>query len=243
MLKPTQKRWLIGGMLLLLLTVSGGLTIAQDATAYTVDINPANFKQVVDNPYYPRIAGMRWVYEGQTADGLERIEREVLTETREIMGVQATIMRDTGYIDGIIKDDTLDYFAQDNDSTVWYFGEETQNYENGQPTDTAGSWMAGVDGALPGIIMYGDPAAHIGESYRQQYSVGQAEDMADLISISGGGVSVPYGSFDNVVLTYEYTPLDTSAHEIKFFAKGIGAIKMVDFITDDIFVLVEFTSA
>ncbi len=222
-----------------LLVLAGSLSMAQET--YTVDINPANFVTVIDNPYFPRIPAMRWVYEGATAAGLERVEIEVLAETRMVLGVQTTIMRDTVYIGGELVEDTLDWFAQDAEGNVWYFGEDVKNYENGQLVDTAGSWEAGVDGALPGIVMFGDPSAHLGATYRQEYYVGEAEDIAQLLSITAQ-TSVPYGAFENVLLTYDYTPLDIESHEIKYFAAGIGEIKTFDLVTGEEFTLIEFSA-
>lgn len=238
MLEQSQKHIIVGVLLLLLLTITGGLTFAQET--YSVDIDPANFVESIDNPYYPREVGMRWVYEGQTMEGLERVEIEILSETREVMGVQTTIMRDTVYIDGEIVEDTYDWFAQDIDGNVWYFGEEVSDYENGQLISTAGSWEAGVDGALPGIVMFGDPSSHLGETYLQEYYVGEAEDTAQLLSITGI-VEIPFGEFEDILLTYDYTPLDFEAHEIKYFAEDIGEIKSIDLVTGDVVTLIEFS--
>lgn len=207
----------------------------------TANIKPADFVDVVDNPYFPRIAGTKYVYEGKTQDGLELNEIEILHETRQVMGITATVMRDTAYLNGELIEDTYDWFAQDKAGNVWYLGEDVKNYENGQLKDTAGSWEAGVDGALPGIIMYADPAAHIGEKYRQEYYKGEAEDMAELLSISES-VTVPYGSFDHVVQTKDYTPLEPDLLEYKYYAEGIGDVKTVNPKTGEEVVLVEFIS-
>ncbi len=96
----------IGLMVLALLTFT--LTFAQDAPGYSVEIDPANFVAIIDNPYLPLIAGTRWTYEGQTAEGLEHTEIEVLAETRLVMGITATVVRDTVYLDGVIREDTYD---------------------------------------------------------------------------------------------------------------------------------------
>jgi hypothetical protein len=239
MAKTTHSFALLIGILLLLLT--GGLTFAQDDGGYSVDIDPTNFVEVIDNPYFPHMLGMRWVYEGQTEDGLERTEIEILPESREVMGVQTTVVRDTVYLEGEMIEDTLDFFAQDIDGNVWYFGEESSNYEDGQLVDTEGSWEAGVDGALPGIVMFGQPEMHLGETYRQEYYLGEAEDMGILLS-TNGLVTVPYGSFEDVVLVYEFNPLEEDAHEIKYFAAGIGEVKAIDLVTGEEAVLIEFTA-
>ena len=76
-----------------------------------------------------------------TENGLERIEIKILSESRQVMGIQATIRQDTVYIGGALVEDTFDWFAQDKAGNVWYLGEDVKNYKNGQVTDTAGSWL------------------------------------------------------------------------------------------------------
>jgi len=208
-------------------------------TPYRPEIGPGDFVDSVDNPYFPLAPGSRFVYEGQTVGGIERTEVEVLSESREVMGVTATVVRDTVYLDGQMIEDTFDWFAQDLQGNVWYLGEDVSNYENGELVDHAGSWEAGVDGALPGIVMYADPAAHLGETYRQEYYAGEAEDMADLLSVSES-VTVPYGSFTGVVQTRDYTPLEPGVEEHKFYARGIGLVRSVDLNTGEETVLIEF---
>lgn len=216
-------------------------TVSSEDT-YTVEMNPEDFVATVDNPYFPRIPGTRYVYEGITIDGLERVEIEILHETRTVMGIQATIMHDVVYLNGELIEETYDWFAQDRTGNVWYLGEAVDNYEDGVLTDHHGAWEAGVDGALPGIVMFANPANHVGETMRQEYYVGQAEDHANILSATEQ-ITVPIGSFDNVVQTYDYTPLDPEAQEHKFFAAGIGEIRTVDLRTNEEFVLIEYTPA
>ena len=78
--------------------------------------------------------------------------------------------------------------------------EDTREYEDGKVVSTKGSWEAGVDGAKPGIIMQADPK--VGQSYHQEYYKGEAEDMAKVQSLNES-VTVPYGSFDHVLVTRE----------------------------------------
>jgi hypothetical protein len=232
----------IFGIILILTTACSTLIVrTPQAQTYTFDLKPADFVEGVDNPYFPLVPGTKWIYEGQSKDGLERIEVEVQTETREVMGITATIVRDTVHVDGKIVEDTFDWFAQDKEGNVWYLGEDVSNYENGELADKTGSWEAGVDGALPGIIMYSDPTAHIGETYRQEYYPGQAEDMAELLSVTES-VSVPFGSFEDVLMTKDYTPLEPNLMENKFYAQGIGLIKEIDPNTGEEVLLMAFTN-
>jgi hypothetical protein len=104
---------------------------------------------------------------------------------------------------------------------VWYLGENTKEYENGKVVSTAGSWEAGVDGAQPGVVM--PVARQVGLSYRQEYYAGEAEDNAQILSLTEQA-QVPFGHFRDVVLTKETTPLEPRVLEYKLYAMGIGVV-------------------
>lgn len=201
-------------------------------------IVPADFVALIDNPYMPLPPGTTLVYEGETGEGLEHTEVTVLDETRVVMGVTTTVVRDTVTLNGQLLEDTFDWYAQDTAGNVWYFGEAVDNYENGELIDHDGSWEAGVDGAQPGIIMNADPLAHIGEAYRQEYYAGKAEDMAQVIG-SAGPLTVPFGTFEDVVQTEDWTPLEPGVREHKFYASNLGVIKEVGLKTGEITELIE----
>lgn len=208
---------------------------------YTVTITAADFVAAIDNPYLPFIPGTRWVYEAHLPDGtVERNEVEVLQETRVVNGVTATVVHDTVFVGDELAEETHDWYAQDKDGNVWYLGETVDNYENGVLVDHSGSWEWGVDGALPGIMMWADPAAHIDQEYYQEYYSGEAEDMGKVIS-TGASVTVPFGSFENVLETFDSSSLDPDLRETKFYAAGIGVIKEVDLTTGEEVLLIDFT--
>ena len=123
---------------------------------YSPTIEPSNFTTKIDNPYFPLTPGTRTIYEATTQDGLQRTTTEVTRDTKNIMGVDTVVVHDTVTIDNEPLEDTLDWYAQDRDGNVWYFGEATKEFKDGT-ADTAGSFESGVNGALPGIIM---PAIH-----------------------------------------------------------------------------------
>jgi hypothetical protein len=120
-----------------------------------------------------------------------------------------------------LRESTRDWYAQDADGNVWYFGEDTKEYEGGEVTSTAGSWEAGVDGAVPGIIMKADPK--VGDVYQQEYLAGEAEDMAEVLEMDAS-VEVPYSSFNHVIKTKEWTPLEPGVVEEKYYAPGMGLV-------------------
>lgn len=185
-------------------------------------INPANFVIRIDNQYYPLTPDTTFIYEGDTEDGIERNEVYVTDRTKEILGVTCIVVRDRVWDkDDKLVEETFDWYAQDKDRNVWYFGEDAKEYEDGVVVSTKGSWEAGVDGAEPGIIMKAKPK--IGDSYRQEYYKGVAEDMAEVLSLEESA-SVPYGSFDNCVMTKEWTPLEPDVVENKYYAPGVGEV-------------------
>jgi hypothetical protein len=192
-----------------------------DGGDYAPDIDPADFVEDIDNPYLPLVPGTRWVYEGVEDGEVERVEVEVTTDRREVMGISAVVVRDTVYEDGELIEDTYDWFAQDVDGNVWYLGEDSREYEDGELVGTEGSWEAGVDGALPGIVMLAEPT--VGEAYRQEYYEGEAEDLAEVAEL-GVSETVPAGSFDDVVVIREWNPLEPDVVEDKYHAPGIGVV-------------------
>lgn len=188
---------------------------------YDPGITPDELQTTVDNPFMPLDPGTTWIYEGETEDGFEHIEVVVLPETRQVWGVECTVVRDTVTLDGVLVEDTYDWYAQDADGNVWYMGEEVENYEDGELVDTAGSWEAGVDGALPGVVMWGEPT--LGDPYRQEYYAGEAEDFGQVVRLDGEA-EVPWGTFTDLLVTREWTPLEAGFAENKYYAAGIGLV-------------------
>ncbi len=209
---------------------------------YMVTLTAADFVSVMDNPYFPLTPGTKWVYQATLKDGtVERNEVDVLQETRDVNGVTATVVNDLVYdADGQLVEETFDWYAQDKDGNVWYLGEAVDNYENGVIANHEGSWEWGVDGALPGVIMWADPSAHLNEEYYQEFYAGQAEDKGQVSSVTEK-VTVPFGSYENVVKTYDFSTADPDLKENKFYAAGVGNIKEVDLATGEEVVLIEFT--
>jgi hypothetical protein len=211
-------------MTLLFLSACVGRASPTTPLPYSIELSPTDFVPAVDNPFFPLLPGTVLTYETTTDDAIERVVVEVIPGLREVMGIAATVVHDTVTLDSQLVEDTYDWYAQDKDGNVWYMGEDVSNYEDGEFKDKAGSWEAGEDGALPGVIMFGDPTAHLGETYRQEYYPGHAEDMADLLSLSAT-VSVPYGSFTGALETRDYTPLEPGHIEEKYYVEGIGLVK------------------
>jgi hypothetical protein len=191
---------------------------------YDPAIRPSDFVGAITNPYFPLKPGTVFVYQGK--DVTDTVT--VLPRTVTILGVRCVVVRDTNVVNGAIEEDTFDYYAQDKLGNVWYFGEASAEYANGVPVSTEGSWLAGVDGAKPGIIMPATPRP--GATYRQEFALGEAEDLARVESL-GERVQVPYGTFTNALKTFEVTPLEPDAKENKYYAPGVGQVLVVDLET------------
>ena len=224
--------------ILLLATVSIFLLLAckKEKTriidgSYKPDVNIAKFTNTTNltNPYFPVAAGKKYIYEGQTQDGLERIEEQRLDTTKTILGITCIVVNFKAFLNGTLIEEAWDWYAQDNDGNVWYFGEAVDNYNtNGSLKDHAGSWEAGVDGAQPGTIMPANPQT--GMVYREEYYFNHAEDRAEITG-TGLTVSIPLGTYTNCIQTKNWTELEPDLNENKFYAPGIGLVKEVN-VTD-----------
>ena len=213
----------IGGMALLLMFVASTTNPIQ---AKEDPFNKASFSNslVIDNPYLPLVPGTTYIYQG-TADRRSTYEEFVVTnQTKTILGVETRVIHDTNWENGKVIEDTFDWFAQDDEGNVWYFGEFSTEYKNGKVIGHHGSWEAGVNGASAGIVMEAKPK--VGDTYQQELAPGIAEDMVTVLSLNEI-VCVPFGCFSNVLKTKDFTPLEPGVAENKYYAPGIGQIKTI----------------
>jgi hypothetical protein len=186
-------------------------------------VDPADFTIEIDNPYWPMKPGSQWIFRETDAEGsVSRVVVTVLDKTKKIAnGVEARIIHDQVSEDGETKEDTYDWYAQDSKGNLWYFGEDTTEYENGKPKTKEGSWEAGVDGALPGIITPADP--QVGMIYREEYYKGHAEDGASIIG-TDALAKVPYARFTGGVQTRNFSGIEPDVIEEKIYAEGVGVV-------------------
>src|SRR3954454_15670375 len=142
----------------------------------------SSFSAGVTNPWFPLKPGVRYLYAGEK-DGLPSRDVVIVTHhVRSIAGVPCAVVRDRLYLRGRLRERTTDWYSQDSRGNVWYFGENTAELDpNGHVTSTEGTWMAGVNGAKAGIFMPGHP--HVGQTGRQEYLKGHAEDHFQVIGL------------------------------------------------------------
>jgi len=189
---------------------------------YNPIINPSDFSHIINNRYLTFTPKTKYVYEGEVEEGIERTEVYVTEEEKEVMGVKTTVVWDRVWLNGSLIEDTKDWYAQDKDGNVWYFGEESKEIVLGEVVSTEGSWETGVDGAKPGIVMKANPK--IGEVYYQEYYKGFAEDKAEIISLNEK-ITTPIGTFDNCLQTKDWNPLEPGGdEEYKYYCPKIAGV-------------------
>jgi hypothetical protein len=193
-----------------------------------VTLDPADFSANIDDAQWPMTVGSRWVYRvTDMADGSTM--RQVITVTRRTKliadGIRARVVRDVVRDRGKPVEVTEDWYAQDAQGNVWYFGEHTIAYKHGRRTDN-GSWEAGVDGAMPGVALPANPT--VGLAYREEYSKGVAEDQSRVLALDGQA-QVRAGHFTHALLTEDFSPIEPDVSELKYYARGSGqAVLAID---------------
>jgi hypothetical protein len=208
---------------------------------YDPEFEPENFETSLDNlqmsnPWFPMAVGHHWIL----SDGEETIDIEVLDETKFVDDVNCFVVRDTVSVDGKLVEDTDDWFAHALDGGIWYCGEEVKDYEffdGDMPSlpelvSIDGAFKVERDSARAGISFPANPV--VGDVYRQEFSLGNAEDVAEILSISYSygndpelDVLVPEDLADllcndDCVVVLEYSPLEPGAYGRKYYAPGIG---------------------
>lgn len=196
-------------------------TTAPAVTQTTADA--ANFDgHAVDNPWFPLTPGTTLVYRGVKDGEPSRETFTTLADTKLIEGVECTVVRDHLFLSGKLEERTLDYYAQDKEGNVWYFGEDTAELNpDGSVKSTEGTWLTGRDGALAGVFMPADP--QVGQSFRQEYYKGQAEDHFRVLDLAAS-VHTPGATSDQALLTMEWTPLEPNVIDHKYYVRGIGTV-------------------
>jgi hypothetical protein len=190
------------------LGVSGQQVFAQENYNPRVqppEIHPSDFTIKIDNPYFSLPVGKKLVYESETEDGMEEIVIMVPGWTKTVQGVETLVFWDRVYLEGELIEDTRDYLAQHKETgDVWYFGEHVDNYEDGKIVDHDGSWFAGVDGAVAGKWVLGNPM--VGDYFMNELLLGEAEDESEIIGINET-VETPVGTFTQCVKSLDGSPL------------------------------------
>lgn len=209
---------------------------------YDPDLEPVMFdtnftRPTRPNPYFPLTPGFRWKYTNAT----ETNTVEVTRDTKLIDEITCIVVRDQVFVRGVVTEATNDWYALNKDGNVWYFGEETGEYETfkgdnpmrPELVNIDGSFKAGRDGDKPGIIFRTAP--RVGETYVEEASLGNAEDVTDVLSTSYSygrdaelDRDVPrklaqlFCSAGDCVVTRNYSLLEPGVFERKYYARNVG---------------------
>jgi len=190
-----------------------------------VHLRARHFTTRITNPYWPMRPGTVWHYVETNATETQRITVRVTHRTKLVHGIRARVVRDVVRSAGEVVEATNDWYAQDAGGSIWYLGEDSKTYENGQVVSTEGSWQYGRRGAQAGVILPARP--HAGCGYREEYLAGEAEDRALVLS-RREAVKVRTGFYRRVLHTANSTPLEPTVLENKFYARGVGPILEID---------------
>jgi hypothetical protein len=179
------------------------------------------FSTTIDNEFFPLTLDTALVLEGEDDGETIRVEITVSDpiDTEIVDGVETLVMVETEYEDGELVEISYNFIAQADDGTVCYFGEDVDIYEGGVVVSNDGAWRAGENGALPGILMPGDP--QVGDVFYQESAPGVAEDMSAVIAF-GEAIVVPAGDFDDTLTAEDCNPLEDAETDEKIYVRGIG---------------------
>jgi hypothetical protein len=196
-----------------------------DATDRPGDIgpDPAGFRHPTANPWFPLRPGTVWRMRG-TEEGRRFTERVAVTHRHErIGGVRAKVVLDVlRRADGSVAERTHDWYAADHAGRVWYLGEATATYDRrGHMIDREGSWRAGRDGAVAGVIMPAHP--HVTAAYRQEFQRGEAEDQGWIVQ-RGARVRTPGVTSHHAIRTFEWSRLEPHVISLKYYVRGYGIV-------------------
>lgn len=199
---------------------------------YDPQLEASDLTTEITNELFTLPKGREIVFEAETEDGVERVEITIEEEPKMIGDIETIVYRDREYLDGELVEDTRDYLAQNTDTgDVWYFGEDVENYEDGKLISREGSFMHGVDGAKAGIWIKGSHV--VGDSYKQEYYIGEAEDMRDVVAIDQT-VEIGLGTYTDCVKFYDWTPLEADAREHKYYCPESASLVLIEDLAEGV---------
>jgi hypothetical protein len=214
----------IGLAALLLLPLAAA---AQDDFTSSFRIQDCRFLARGVNPHFILLPERQLVYEGEDEElfitVLERTRRITLPIGGRMRTIRAAVVEEREFEDGEIKEISRNYFAIcEKTNDVYYFGEDVDIYEDGEIVSHDGAWLAGRDGAQPGIIMPG--TFLLGSRYYQEVAPGVALDRAEHVA-EGLALETGAGDFEGCVEVTETTPLEPGAESTKVYCPGVGLVR------------------
>jgi len=190
----------------------------------SLGFDPADFQSTVDSPYFALAPGTIKTFAGSDGEAELEVTTTVMAGTTDIAGVACTVLVETEYEDGELVEISINWFAQEiATGDAYYFGEEVDEYEDGEITGHEGAWKVGEDTDMPGLIFPGDP--QLGDVFNPESVPDLAEESAEIVEI-GLDYSTPFGDFSDVIRVEE-TDIASGEVEWKLYAPGVGLIAEV----------------
>lgn len=207
-----------------LITTSMMANAQNESWTSLFNLEDCNFSTIGSNLYFILEPGHQSVLEAHEEDGgMTEIIITVLNETKMVDGIETRIVEERESEDGELVEISRNFFAVCQPANdVFYFGEEIDDYEDGQIVSHEGAWLAGENDARAGLFMPGN--VQVGMKYYQEFAPGIAEDRAEIIGVNEV-LSVPAGNFTGVLKVEETNPLEPDVREDNFYAPGVGVIQ------------------
>jgi len=191
---------------------------------------PADFPQAIAHPndWLPLTAGTQWVRDGATDVGHRRVPHRVISTVTDVQktiaGVTTIAVLDQGIDAGQLAHESIDYFAQDRNGTVWDVGSYAEAYQAGSYVSVRDAWLAGVNGGRAGTLMPGNPRLLTPPWFISQ-PPGADPDVAQVVQ-SGVRHCVTFRCFNDVLVVRE-GKASAPDNEFKYYARGVGQIDNV----------------
>lgn len=193
----------------------------------TVPLYKFTHPRDITNPYLPLASLKQDILEGHEGSKKMRIERTAkpgLHKTFKIgkQTIESLAVEDKEFENGELSEIAMDYFAQADDGTILYLGEDVDEYKNGKVSGHSGSWLLGKDTKTPGVFIPGHP--RVGDKFKSEDVSKEIHEEDEVISLSES-VTVPAGSYQNCLKIKETLP--DGEIEYKYFAPGVGCVREV----------------
>lgn len=218
--------------------IAASIPIMHDDVRDLMEIDPRKFSRstVVDNKWMPLTPGKQLVYEGHTIEDRKRIPHRVVYTVTDLVkvinGIPVVVIYDLDISNGQLEEQELTFFAQDDEGNVWHLGQIRETFDE-QEFVGGRAWMVGhMEGAKAGIMMPANP-----REGTPSYSEGYAPPPFNWtdrgrIRKFGEKATSPAGNFDNLMLVEEWSEEEVGASQLKYYAQGIGTVR-VDWAGND----------
>jgi hypothetical protein len=203
-------------------------TEGEDENEFTSSFMAENctFNSTGRNPFFILEPNYQLVLAGEEEGEQVELIVTVLDETKEVNGTETRVVEERESVDGELVEVSRNFFAIcEETNSVFYFGEEVDDYEDGEIVGHEGAWLAGEDNATAGIMMPGTTL--LGARYYNEIAPDVALDRAEILE-NDEELETPAGTFENVLVIRETTPLEPDVEEFKYYAAGIGLLQDED---------------